>query len=862
MGKMVLAGYLMHACEAKGNASMFIADQRELVDQCYDKLRKYGVECSIIMANSDMWSEDALAYLASKDTLHARAIRGNKITVPKVKTVIADEAHKSLAPTWVAVLNHCVENGAISIGMTATPVRMDGRGLGDNYDELIQVATYEELRNAGWIVPCKVYAPTAPDLTGVQVARGDYVRAQLEGKMNTQRLVGDVVADWRRRADGRLTFCFASGVQHSVHLRNQFRRHGISAEHIDSKNVSQAERDEIMSRFKRGDITVLCNYGICLDAETEVLTSGGWRRYDIMRSNDLVAEYGGDGVISFVRPLSFTARDRKPDERMVRLSGERCDVRITEDHDVVVLAGASRRVLKKRRAADMQGLSFTVPVSGQSLPADFIPPPRKPVATTDHRTYSHAYALRKRLGVDRDTSLMMSRKYAADNLGLCCTPPRDLTLDDCRFIGFWLGDGTASCGRYGACQGLRYPKIIEWFSRVVFACGLRHTTDVVACKSSLSSQGSQLRRWHFATGGRDGVRRLAPYLNKNGSRLLRCLTEQQFDAVVEGLWMADGDHGDGSGYATGRAMRIAGAVKSLLDILQEVAVCRGYRANIYDAPGNNRRNASRKMMWRLSLQKTDKTTHRTESYQVESGWRAERVWCVSVPSGMIVTRRNGKVAILGNCTTGVDVPEASCVISCRPTKSFSLWRQMCGRGLRSAPGKTDLIVLDHSGAVFAHGFPDEDVEWELSTTATIHDKIKKKREAEARVEREPYSCPSCAAVYKGPECPECGHKKQIRAKAVQMEKGELAEVDRAKAKAKLNKEATLADKQKDWKKFMGICIKQGKPMKVAIAMYKSKYGVFPPPGLDFMPKGKRQMDMNAREFYQLYQDNKLLGKGT
>lgn len=476
MGKMVLAGYLMHACEAKGNASMFIADQRELVDQCYDKLRKYGVECSIIMANSDMWNEDALAYLASKDTLHARAIRGNKITVPKVKTVIADEAHKSLAPTWVAVLNHCVENGAISIGMTATPVRMDGRGLGDNYDELIQVATYEELRNAGWIVPCKVYAPTAPDLTGVQVARGDYVRAQLEGKMNTQRLVGDVVADWRRRADGRLTFCFASGVQHSVHLRNQFRRHGISAEHIDSKNVSQAERDEIMSRFKRGDITVLCNYGIA--------------------------------------------------------------------------------------------------------------------------------------------------------------------------------------------------------------------------------------------------------------------------------------------------------------------------------------------------------------------------------------------------TTGVDVPEASCVISCRPTKSFSLWRQMCGRGLRPAPGKTDLIVLDHSGAVFAHGFPDEDVEWVLSTTENIHDRIKKKREAEARVEREPYSCPSCAAVYKGPECPECGHKKQIRAKAVQMEKGELAEVDRAKAKAKLNKEATLADKQKDWKKFMGICIKQGKPMKVAIAMYKSKYGVFPPPGLDFMPKGKRQMDMNAREFYQLYQDNKLLGKGT
>lgn len=472
MGKMVTAAYIMHGCVAKGNPTMFIADQRELVDQCHDKLRKFGVECSVIMANSDMYNEDALAYLASKDTLHARAVRGDRISIPKVKTVIGDEAHKSLAPTWVEILNRCVADGAISIGMTATPVRLDGRGLGDNYDVLIQIATYKELRDAGWIVPCKVYAPSQPDLRGVNVARGDYVRAQLEKKMDTQKLVGDVIADWRRRADGRLTFCFASGVQHSVHLRNQFRRHGISAEHIDSKNVSQQERDDIMLRFKRGEVTVLCNYGIA--------------------------------------------------------------------------------------------------------------------------------------------------------------------------------------------------------------------------------------------------------------------------------------------------------------------------------------------------------------------------------------------------TTGVDVPEASCVISCRPTKSFSLWRQMCGRGLRSAPGKSDLVVLDHSGAVFVHGFPDEDVEWELSTTETIHNKIKKKREQEKREGKEPYECPGCKAVFRGPECPECGHKKQIRAKSVEMEKGELKEVERAKA----NRSATTEQKLKDWKNFVGVCMSKNSPkkMKAAAAMYKAKYGVFPPPGFDLMPKGGRQWDMDAREFYQAYQDHKVLGR--
>lgn len=472
MGKMVLAGSVMHGCEQKGNASMFVADQRELVDQCYSKLRQFGVDANIIMAGNDLYNEDALAYLASKDTLYARAIRTDKIALPKVKCLVSDEAHKSLAPTWQAVLKHYVSQGALSIGMTATPVRLDGRGLGENYDVLIQVATYKELRDAGWIVPCKVYAPTLPDLRGVQVARGDYVRAQLEGKMNTQRLVGDVVADWMKRAAGRLTFCFASGVQHSVHLRNQFRRHGISAEHIDSKNVGQVERDQIMAAFKRGEITVLCNYGIA--------------------------------------------------------------------------------------------------------------------------------------------------------------------------------------------------------------------------------------------------------------------------------------------------------------------------------------------------------------------------------------------------TTGVDVPEASCVISCRPTKSFSLWRQMCGRGLRSAPGKTELIVLDHSGAVFTHGFPDEDVEWELNPEVSIHEKIKKQREREAGTVREPYQCPSCSAAYRGPECPECGHKRELRAKAVQMEKGDLKEVDRAK----LNRDTPMADKEKEWKKCVGVAIHRKQTMKTALAIYKQKFGVAPGHAFDLVPKGDRQWSMNAKEFYQLYQDHKLLGKAS
>ena len=64
-------------------------------------------------------------------------------------------------------------------------------------------------------------------------------------------------------------------------------------------------------------------------------------------------------------------------------------------------------------------------------------------------------------------------------------------------------------------------------------------------------------------------------------------------------------------------------------------------------------------------------------------------------------------------TEGWDMPEVSCCILARPTRKMGLYRQMVGRVLRPAPGKTNAIVLDHSGAVFRHGFVEDHVDWTL-----------------------------------------------------------------------------------------------------------------------------------------------------
>jgi DNA repair protein RadD len=129
----------------------------------------------------------------------------------------------------------------------------------------------KELTDLGFLVPTEVYAPVRPDLTGVHVKRGDYVESELAERMNTQKLVGDIVEHWFRLAERRRTVVFAVNVAHSVHLRDEFRRAGVLAEHLDGSTPVE-ERDSILKRLAAGEIEIVTN---CL-----VLTEG-WDSPDV-----------------------------------------------------------------------------------------------------------------------------------------------------------------------------------------------------------------------------------------------------------------------------------------------------------------------------------------------------------------------------------------------------------------------------------------------------------------------------------------------------------------------------------------------------------------------------------------------------
>jgi DNA repair protein RadD len=267
-GKTVIGTSIVKLYADAWRPSLFVVHRREIVMQTSRKLRELKISHGIIMAGEKERPLERVQ-VAAIQTLHARAIRSDRMAMPEADLLIIDEAHRACAETYRKVIDAYPK--ARILGLTATPCRGDGRGLGGIFDTMIELPQVPDLIEKGHLVGTCVYAPAGPDLKGVQVKMGDYVESQLADRMNTHKLVGDIVVHWLKHGERRKTVVFAVNVGHSVHIRDEFVRCGVSAEHIDG-STPKAERDETLARLARGDIDVVVN---CM-----VLTEG-WDMPDV-----------------------------------------------------------------------------------------------------------------------------------------------------------------------------------------------------------------------------------------------------------------------------------------------------------------------------------------------------------------------------------------------------------------------------------------------------------------------------------------------------------------------------------------------------------------------------------------------------
>lgn len=177
---------------------------------------------------------------------------------PTPALIITDEAHLSRSNSWMKVIEYY---DTWTVGFTATPVRLDGKPLGDIFDVLIEGVDTKWLIENKRLAPYEYYAPTVVDTSDLCTIGGDYVISDLEQLMNERAIYGDVLKSYKRIAMGERTIAYCVSVAHAERVAEVFRNDGIAAESMHSGTPAKT-RKRIFDDFRNGKITILCNVGI------------------------------------------------------------------------------------------------------------------------------------------------------------------------------------------------------------------------------------------------------------------------------------------------------------------------------------------------------------------------------------------------------------------------------------------------------------------------------------------------------------------------------------------------------------------------------------------------------------------------
>lgn len=249
-GKTCLTAFMLQTAAAKGMDSWFVVHRRELIQQSSETFDDVGIRHGIISSGFQGDARHPIQ-ICSVQTLARRYFN-----LRKPKLIVWDEAHHVAAASWSKIFKAYPD--AYHIGLTATPERLDGTGLGRWFQEMVLGPSVSSLIKSGWLSKYRLFAPSTIDLTGVRTRMGDFAKRDLAEAVHKSSITGDVVKHYRKFTPGKRALMFCVSVRHSQEVVNEFRIAGIRAEHVDGDSLP-AYRDSAMRRFRSGETSVLSN---------------------------------------------------------------------------------------------------------------------------------------------------------------------------------------------------------------------------------------------------------------------------------------------------------------------------------------------------------------------------------------------------------------------------------------------------------------------------------------------------------------------------------------------------------------------------------------------------------------------------
>lgn len=264
-GKTVMGSYMLNSVVENNQASFFIVHRKELVDQTAKTFEKYGLPYGYIASGYPVNYYQPIQ-ICSIDTLKNRI---DKIPiVPKL--VIWDEAHHVAAEGWTKV--HQKLPHSYHLGLTATPERLDGKGLGTIFNELVLGPETSWLIDNGYLAQYKLFSVAGVDRASISSGFGDFNLTEAAKAMMRGDIIGDIIKHWVKKANGRPTIGFASTVEQSKDLVARFNAAGIPSAHLDA--TSKGERRTVLRDLATGKLKVVFNVGLFAEGFDIAANSG------------------------------------------------------------------------------------------------------------------------------------------------------------------------------------------------------------------------------------------------------------------------------------------------------------------------------------------------------------------------------------------------------------------------------------------------------------------------------------------------------------------------------------------------------------------------------------------------------------
>ena len=249
-GKTVCFSYIAQAAARKGNRVCILVHRAELLDQASRSLSGMDVQHGIIAAKRGMDLSHAVQ-VASVGTLSRRL---HLLPRDFFQLLVVDEAHHSSAGTWAKILQHF--HAAKLLGVTATPIRGDGRGLGEHYQAMVQGPSAAWLTDNGFLAPAKVLAPPGFSSAGLRKRMGDFDMTQAGELLQQGQAMGDCLTHYRQHLAGQTAIAFCCSVAHAEAVARLFHDAGIAAASIDG-TMSNERRRDLLSELGTGKLKIL-----------------------------------------------------------------------------------------------------------------------------------------------------------------------------------------------------------------------------------------------------------------------------------------------------------------------------------------------------------------------------------------------------------------------------------------------------------------------------------------------------------------------------------------------------------------------------------------------------------------------------